>query len=497
MPHADPHDPDTTSAGARKRYLFQPPASASGRLAEFEAFVDAWLEKNMTPLPADADLSLESWLKRTNYPEKRKEELRRVSAKFRGIFDPEAKHFDCKSFMKDETYVDWKHARCINSRTDAFKCFVGPVTKLIEDELYKHPQYIKHVPVADRPGYILKMLGYTGGVYFATDYTAFESLFIKKFMAACELRLFSYMLKNHDKQIFAAIRRGDAGPQHLTYKKFQVWMLETCRMSGDMWTSLCNGFANDMVRQFCCARLGRTSLGVVEGDDGLFTVSGVYSLEDPIVADLEREVRELGLVIKMEVRSSLSEASFCGLVFDEVDLANVTNPLEVLASFGWGNSKYVSANTDTRRKLLRCKALSLAHQYPGCPILQELSAYVLRCTKPYDLRHFIRERMQTSLWEREQMLSVLGIEVPHREVGFRTRCLVEKLYGIPIENQLAMESYFRSLSSIQPLDIPAIDLMVPRSWIEYHERYVLTVGAQNGRPRLDLWRPYDGFIREW
>jgi hypothetical protein len=122
----DFRDTETRVAGAYKRLCALPPRINRRVLRRFRSFVRIWLRKHLVPLKNDTDFSIESWLSETKYTESRKEELRRAYAAHLG-----SKDRSCKSFIKREDYPEPKHARWINSRSDAFKVFSGPYFHLV------------------------------------------------------------------------------------------------------------------------------------------------------------------------------------------------------------------------------------------------------------------------------------------------------------------------------------------------------------------------------
>ena len=158
-----------------------------------------------------------------------------------------------------------------------------------------------------------------------------------------------------------------------------------------MNTSLGNGFSNLMFMAFVCEKLGLNCNGVVEGDDGLFAFNG----NTPSASDFTK----YGFNIKLDVHSEISTASFCGNVFDPEDRQIMTCPYDVLSTFGWTTNKYAKSSDKTLKALLRSKSLSLAYQYPGCPILSSLAQYGLRVTKGYNVEKVVYSR-NTSLWDR-------------------------------------------------------------------------------------------------
>lgn len=477
-PHPCPQDPFTMVAGVLKRVGCQPPEPEEEYLNGFSIFVRNWLETNLKPLSPGVDTSFETWIDGTNYPEWRRQELRDVWDKYSPIMaadnwwlDPNnEKLIRCKSFMKDETYPEYKHARGINSRHDALKCKLGPIFKLIEKELFQLPWFIKKVPVADRPAYIMDRLYREGSVYIATDYTAFEALIRKRIMEVCEIELYRYMTQFLAERWFLQLcLEVIARANHCSFRTFAVKML-FARMSGEMCTSLGNGFTNLMLMLYTASVRGCNSItGVVEGDDGLFRLSG----STPTTEDFEK----LGMIIKLEVHNQLSHASFCGLIFDPEDLVNVTDPRKVVCNFGWASRQYSGCRKYKRLRLLRCKALSLAHQYPRCPIIMALARYGLSMTRGvHGLEKLVMSDFRLSSWERERMLSYLKEDVPwiNHPCPLNTRMLIEKKYGIGVGAQILFEEYLDSkLNDPEPtpIDFPLDLLNIPSCWQDYYIKY--------------------------
>lgn len=474
LPHPDPKDDDTLIAGAEKRIVSRPP---DGKLPpplnrklkrRFREFVRRWIRKNLTPVSPDEDLSFDTWIKQTQYPDWRKAELRIVHETLQGIYnssDPELIKVKC--FMKDEFYNEFKHARGIYSRVDYFKVLSGPYFKVIENQLYKHPSFIKHVPVRDRPQYIKNMLFSIGARYVATDYTAFESLFTKEMMEMCEFELYRYMFKHH---------RGAANMEYIMevlsgwnicqYKNFSL-LLRATRMSGEMNTSLGNGFSNLMFMLFVCHESGSKNVrGVVEGDDGLFTFSG-----RPPDVDL---FKELNLRIKFEIHDDLSTASFCGIIFDTDECINICDVAKSLVSFGWTSGKYQGSTDDTLKTLLRCKAMSVCYQYPSCPVLDVLGRKILELTdRGLAVNSIIERDRSLNVWDRQKLREAArwSKRMPrHRECGIGTRVLLEKKFGLSVENQLIIESTINEMKNISTLTFPTV--IFKEDWVKYSSLYV-------------------------
>jgi len=481
LPKPDLSDNLSVEAGVQARFMSSPPKPKNNKIARLKLFVRAWVRKNLKKIPSNSDVSVANWLSHCSYPAHRKKELLDKWEKLSNIRDARfwSKYVRCKSFPKDEPYIDWKHVRGINSRSDEFKCAVGPIFKLMEDIVYKHKAFIKHVPVADRARYVMEMLYKTGATYYATDYTAFESLFTAELMEACEFELYSYLVEDlpAGEEFMGLIRDAFLGINMCEFRGFTAKVPAT-RMSGEMCTSLGNGFSNLMFMLFIAAEKGISEAdveGVVEGDDAAFSAVG-----EELTGD---DFTELGLNVKIEKHIHLNEVSFCGLIFDVDDQIIVTDPRKVVADFAWTGRDYCHSKTKTLKVLLRCKALSMAFSYPGCPIIAALADYGLRVTRSVDIHDFVRNKWKTPEYYREWLIMMLPDErkLAHRKrvVLMSTRFLVEKKFGISVEDQLKIEAYLDGLESIQPLDLPWLVWACPESWSQMFSRYLRTVLRSN------------------
>lgn len=472
-PRPDPSHTPSIVGGITKRFGYQPPKLNRQIARRFRRFTQTWLKHNFIPLTS-ADIPLfEEWLASTPYSSARKEELARTWDKFVRDGSPTKKFREVKSFIKDETYPEFKYPRIINSRIDAAKCYFGPVVQAVSDRLFSLPEFIKTVPVPDRPAVIRNSLLDAGDSedYVFTDYTAYEAHFVPELMQITQFELFKHALSTCPelKGWFSVYCQTMAGVNDLTFKHISVSLLAT-RMSGEMDTSLSNGFANLMLFLFCAKCNGATSVrGFVEGDDGLFRVSPASA------APTKEQFADLGFTIKIEHTRHLSQASFCGQVYDMTDLIVVTDPAEVLARLGWTNKRYVRANSKTLKMLLRAKAFSLVYQYKGCPLLDVLGRRLLELTEDVG----IDERIFASMdqWERAKLRAAVAAGLPKPvEPGSNTRQLVQELYGISVEAQLAIEEQFATIDlGLHPMPVDC-----PKPWVEYYHQY--NVGYYNTDP---------------
>lgn len=434
-PMADPDDLNSSILGALGRFCAKPPMPTRAILRRLTAFVERWLNEFIVPLHPSEILEFEPWLETTTYTEARKDELRRAHLLAQHLPPHRGECVKLKGFVKRETYMEYKKSRMINSRSDAFKCWSGPLMKSVERRLFELPDFIKHIAVKDRPEYLLSRLGVLKGPYYMSDFSHFESHFVAMVQKAMESQLYEHVLKN-DKRgpIFAKVLRG---MNQIAYKKFSL-LIRATRMSGEMSTSLANGFSNLMLWQFLAHEKGGRAVGVVEGDDGLFSCEGFVPTKEDFAL--------MGFDVKLEQHTSLFTTAFCGMVFSE-EMTTMTDPFKVLLNFGWSHSAQAGPSLRVRRELLKAKAVSLLYEHPRCPILSELAYKTLKKLSSYRLR-------VDSGWYDQQIekeaVKFLGwaYEEHSRGVPDSARALFSQLYGITPDLQANIEQELGDLDSL-------------------------------------------------
>lgn len=468
FPKGDYTDSTTMLAGVCVRFARKPPSAKRSLLRGLLRFVKRYVHEHYVPLSSDCDQSVETWLETTSYSRKRKDDLLKLSLLQLPLnSDIGDEEYFVKSFPKDEHYKSYKVLRAINSRTDEFKVRVGPIFKLIEQEVFKDDKFIKHIPVQDRPKYIYDKCFGPNKHYVETDYTAFESLFTREIMSKVEFVLYEHMVSKlpNGGEFMKTIRRAMLGINHCRFKTLTIEVPAT-RMSGEMCTSLGNGFSNLMFMLYACHINGNVDIdGVVEGDDGLFS----SDLPMPDIKIFE----DMGLRIKYNIVDKLSEASFCGLIFDEVDMINITDPIFATANFGWLKKVYLNVSEQRQMALLKAKSMSMLAQYPGCPILQELALYGMRVTKNIKMCKVIKEINRPYVmdeYQRDKFLKCLETSLEPKPVGMRTRQLMESKFGILIEHQLRAEQILKGLSERKVFDLGLSDYY-PADAVSYHDQY--------------------------
>lgn len=409
----DTNDPFTFACGYKQRLMRIVPTPNADAVLRLGEFVKEWLVKNVRPVHR---MDFEEWLQSTGYNEHRKQQLREASDGLRGGVPTrrQCRHVDTHG--KHESYPEYKHMRTINSRCDAFKAFSGPYFKAIEEELYRHEFFVKHMTPSQRMERV-KGINIVGNKCYATDFTAFESHFTPFIMANLECLLYRHCLQNYPKQaelLCATV----AGVNNMRTR----WGLHASvlgrRMSGDMCTSLGNGFSNLMLAMYICKSRGGVFDGIVEGDDGLFVTD----------LDLNADMwKELGFTIKIDRVPDPCRASFCGLVFGASG-QTIRDPRRFLQTFGWSED-YISSSPRVHMELLRAKALSALAETPQCPIVGAIARRAYYHTQGYQARFMDRWRaLHTPEWVSTPFLPTM-----------ETRLLFQDMYGISPEQQLLAE----------------------------------------------------------
>jgi len=462
--------PPNIADGCISRFGCNPPAAEPGFLDEMREFVVSWCEMNLRPLPLDVNLETDHWISsRECYSLARRAELKRVWDKHNTGDLVNERHVRVKSFCKDEGYAESKHVRLINSREDYFKVYSGPLFEAISDELFANPWFIKNVPVEKRPDLMAETLERMGATYFMTDYTSMEAHFTPEVIDAIEGTMYRFMCRNNPRamSIMEQILTVLEGSNVLHFKHVSL-RLDGTRMSGEMNTSLGNGFVNLMLFLFACHKrqCGEVA-GFVEGDDGIFR------LQYPDRAPDEKFFTSLGWTIKIQTTPHLNQASFCGNIFDVVDRVVISDISKHLRNFGWCPKRYVGASRSVKLQLLKAKGYSLAHQFAGCPVLAKLGHKLVTLVGDMKIRQSIYNSMDAYSRDVHRSYSEKGLPV-YREPSIRTRNLVSELYGIPISHQIDIENFIDTIT-------------LPDKW---HDTIILKIPVLQPAGLHDFWDDY-------
>lgn len=383
--HPDSSDQDTTEQGIMKRFARKLPTPTRLNLyRDLSAHTQRLCDRYLRPLSSVMPFCCNDYtcgscfLCDVGLPIARKEEYRKAWIENR-MGRPALRFFSkIKMFTKAESYGSkLKHARMINSRCDHMKVWFGPYVRSMESVVYQLPFFVKHIPVSQRAK-SLASLERDGAKYFIIDYTAFESHMKPEVQNSCEIVMSNHMLKRFP-QMARDIRIADTGLNVCTHHSSGITVkIRGRRMSGDMWTSLFNGWTNLSVVTFVMEENGH-KLGVtydirVEGDDCLLVV---YDGQLPTIQDFER----IGFTVKLEqVRDtgdSRNGVAFCGLVHAGGQM--MRDPIGFLCKFGYALDGD-TASPERRRGLLAAKALSSIYETPQCPIIGAIARCALLST---------------------------------------------------------------------------------------------------------------------
>jgi hypothetical protein len=278
-----------------------------------------------------------------------------------------------------------------------------------------------------------------------------------------ELILYNYMMSNvktfESTRFLKIINSILPALNFSVYNGFISWVLGK-RMSGEMCTSLGNGFTNIIILAYIVSCRGGDLIAVVEGDDSLFSSLG---------CDIKDEDFEMiGMVAKRERHAHIGLASFCGNVFHPEVQHVIADPKLAMCKLPCLNIKYRGAGDKIKMQLLKSKALSLAHQYPGCPVIAPLAHKILHELRSITVSDKIVNNMQ-SYKRYEYKRDVVG-DIPQHDIDPRTRVIMEDAFGVTIQEQLVLEKHIASMSLQGD---SALGCLMPWSWRENRQHNVI------------------------
>lgn len=490
LPIPDTSNADSMIYGLFKRSACTVPILDMNKMSRFKNFSNLFCKKFLTKIPRDTDVSVETWLKNTPYTQARKDELLEKYLKVRNRLD--IKYFKVKAFVKHESYDKFKYPRGIYSRTDEFKCFVGPYFSLIDKIIFNLPWFIKKVPHALRPKLICDTLDMRASVFRASDYVSYEAHFRRIMFECCEWVIYEYLTSELPgaSEFMWYVRNVIGNWNYIQFKEFEM-LINATRMSGEMNTSSGNGLYNLLATMFLYyEKYGEAAFDLkiyVEGDDGVHRLLG-----NGIPAS---DYNSVGLTVEYIDSSSIMSLSFCGIVMDKEDLINVTNPMQYLVDFFWLNPKYFSARDHKKNELLLCKAYSALFQYPGCPIIYQLAKTVISLLPTQKDLLFDFSLFQDT-YKYETFLINLSHYKNHTEqynitVPVNTRLLVEQLYNITPHDQILIEDYLKNCTQL-PIHIPDwFYTYINPIFLDYFDQFsiVHTINTDSQHPYVSFNKP--------
>lgn len=459
MPMASTTHGKSAVVGCIKRCASAMPTANHGELVSFALFSGKVI-RSVTKLERTHPVSVSHWLEGTSYSAALKARMTEEYLSAPHPCDNE-RFNDVGQFVKNERFPEFKAPRLINAKKNPYKYHFGPIIAEVEKIIYERPEFIKKIPVRLRPQYIMEKVAGPGRRYFTSDFTSFEANFSAFIMRNCENALIRHVFSDHP--LYPKVDwlcKSIEGRQVCKSKLGYTMEVDATRMSGEMSTSLSNGFSNLMFMQYVFASLGVTDLRiVVEGDDAIMSIPA--DSPTPTVAHFAA----LGLKVKLEEHKSITTASFCGIVFAPEDMLNVTDPIAAIVEMNIISDKCLNMRHSKKMSFLKSKAMSAKYQYNGCPLIDAYASWILRETRRYDTRYAAARC--SDWWTVQRHIHMDKDKTAWKErtaTPLPTRQLVADLYSIPVEMQLALEHYFDTSGPLTPWFHPSFHALCPPAW---------------------------------
>lgn len=408
----------------------------------------------LEPLPCmenNWDQLVDDWLQESSYSGSRKKQLRALYDVYASRGYLRKKDYACKSFIKAEGYAEYKAPRVIISRSDTFKVVVGCFIKKIEDAVYNHPvlgrHFAKHFSVEDvvaRMSEIRDNYKYVG----ETDYSSFEGSFSPKYLRSVEWRLLSHMLRNNPKvrnyvkacYFMYAGRRVDTDTKftneaaiNYVSSKFGSVQFSGSRLSGELWTSLGNGFSNLVNLYACALHNGQDIDAIVEGDDAFI---GMHS------AFLNGEFfKRMGFTLKIVQGSDITDLDFCGHKVNTESGTRLSR-LNLMVNAGWAITRNGPLSETSRKRLFLGKCLSGIVLASGNPVFQVYFARNIQLLLHEGIK--VPKLDDENRWwnTHSEMAEAERWHTYLKEPTRSDRLLFEELYGVTVADQIAWEGAY-------------------------------------------------------
>lgn len=408
-------------------------------------------------------------------------------------------------FIKDETYMNCKMARAINSYNDETKAFLGPYVEALDKCLFASTSvaakkyFIKGTNPRDRPALLKELFG--DRPVSNTDFTSFEAHHTGVFARVAAYWVEACMKKmNVPEDVKQIVIRMMTSRNKLKFSNASIEIDEHL-MSGALWTSSQNGLMNLLFMNFiatrAAARAGASEgelisnrdnywIGLVEGDDGIFYAPSF------LAADIDL----LGLALKREDHPNFGRASFCGVVCDPASLTVMTDPNKFIAKmmFFTQQSQYFGKKKMIAQ--LRANAMSYKYNYGQCPVVGPLCDKILKATPGFKVDAAV-DRLDT--YHRE-MFNSMKLDSdwlkPFSQPTYATRKLCEDVFGVSVQTQLHLESEIEKMGSdwIIRYDPP----LTPEQE-HLRERYLVPTNLSsvmnNIIPTNEKFKTLDGYVK--
>lgn len=425
---SDPFEEKSLRIAAKKRLAPKMPEIDHKFMQEFKDFVSEEV-KHFQPLEPidDEDEIFEEWVQENNYTQARNDYMRELRRRFYEEDSSKWRFKVIKSFIKRESYDEVKPPRFINSRSDYFKAIYGPYNHMIEKIVFADKHFTKGYRPDQLPEKLQELEGYK--YFIATDYTSFESSFCRELTQSCEELLWRWMLQHNERILDYVLATYCWSECKSKYYRIGV---DGIRFSGELWTSLGNGFTNYMVMKFLHYKAGLELAGVFEGDDGLIGINDPTKIH-------EEDFARLGFKIKFEVHERLTECRFCQNAYSP-DTKHQYISLKHLAKLGFTCNQQdimlAQKHPEHRYKVLYAKALSLYSLSKHTPVINHVAVKIIK-----DLGDKFRdENVLRREWNFYKHGKFYKDEIKE-DVSFEDRIAYQELFGVTVEEQIWIEKY--------------------------------------------------------
>lgn len=419
------------------REMPQPDPLAARRFTEFAINCIHMLFKPASPdnLPTFGE-----WIAGSNYSGGRKEYLTRLHKELITINNNTTKN---DSFIKAEIYkTHTKVPRAVNSYSDESKTILGGLFHCVDKATFKSRFFVKGSNPSTWPDRCAQLFGEAAVI--STDFTSFEAHHTG-FFAEVVYYWFCYMTSELglSNDIISLVKRLMLGRNLIKFPGVNVECNQRL-MSGALWTSSANGVLNLLIHLYLAAHAvhgdgdlklmaewaTQNAMGLVEGDDGLFMDYG----------QSDATALSLGCILKVERHERFDGAGFCGIICDRTNMQVVKDPIKFLRNFFALPARYRFAHPRVHDQLLRAKAMSYYYGFRNAPIIGPVCKAILDATSHVTARTDVLDRWKVSNLE-EAVVSQLWEREP--EVELSSRLLVERIFGLDVDQQLELERQAR------------------------------------------------------
>jgi len=431
--------------GAMNRYATKMPGGDPAKVAHWLAYAKEFITKAFDPVHPEDVPDWEYYCDSSSYS------CRRLIALLSGLVENEGvtdRDLLVQSFIKDEGWEKYKAPRMINSYSDLLKVILCRLCKSIDKATFNGKITSKWFVKGKAPKEWPQMLldAFSTFPVIETDYTAFES-HMRHERAELIMHWFQHMTSQLDVPFeMELIRRCVQGVNKCQSSGVTI-EVEQRLMSGALWTSSANGVLNLCLMSYfySLAQTGSTDIetlvknsianfrGFCEGDDGI-------TLD---VGQDETILKDYGLILDFERRSSFAEANFCGVTCDPGELTVLADPRKTLRNFFLLPKQYIGAKLPKLAGLLRAKALSTKYNYGNCPIIGALADWVLRVTRHYSTISIDAYKDEfVKIAEREKVWEHKSSPTPGSRVAMYTA------FGIDPESQMILERILENCDTL-------------------------------------------------